>query len=94
MLATKYLIIFITSLVTFMKTTKAFSQEKLPVKTPWWVDYRETLRQEGAMDIPRPIKIKASKASSSSRSKIEEMNNSQDESHIVTKVIHFQRYVL
>jgi hypothetical protein len=82
------LIIFITS----MTNTTAFSQ--VTPKKVWWHDYRETLREKGAMDIPRPIKIKAINiniASSTHTCTSSQSDETQDESHIATKLIHFQR---
>lgn len=69
-----------SGLVTFlaismkMVKTAAFSQ----------AEYKQTLREKGAMDIERPIKINAMDLASE--------ENDKREHHIVTKVVHFQRH--
>ena len=62
-------------------------------QAPVWADYKKTLREKGAMDIPRDIKIRALNIASSAM--LDNTNtNMVDESdnHITTKVIHFQRH--
>ena len=56
-------------------------------QTMGWANYKETLREAGAMDIERPIKIKAQKIEDITTGLIEEESNL-----ITSKVIHFQRH--
>jgi len=79
-----------TTLILFAATmTKTAALAQAPV----WADYKKTLREKGAMDIPRDIKIRALNIASSAM--LDNTNtNMVDESdnHITTKVIHFQRH--
>lgn len=70
----------------------AFSQTR---KKMWWHDYKETLREKGAMDIPRSIKITAVHAKANAKpqpSESDMTNLDHDATHITTKIIHFQRH--
>ena len=49
-----------------------------------WAQYKETLRAAGAMDIERPITIKAQK--------LEDIHSEDDPTLITSKVVHFQRH--
>ena len=95
------LIIALTS-NTSMTKTNALAQPKV---TNVWAGYKQTLRDEGAMDIPRAIKIKAVSASMSdtddASTSASNNNNDSDRDrdrdshtsmHIATKIIHFQRH--
>ena len=68
-------------LLTLMTQTSALAQ---PTK---WADYKDTLGP--AMEIQREIKIKAVKIDSSPSDNDVKSN---DDDHITTKIIHFQRH--
>lgn len=56
-------------------------------QTMGWAQYKETLRAAGAMDIKRPIRIRAEKVG-------EAKSTSEEDTQtlITTKIIHFQRH--
>lgn len=63
----------------------------------WWVAYREELRAAGAMDVVRPITIKAEKIPSPFDGPVAVADRKNDSSNIeagliATKTIHFQRH--
>lgn len=55
-----------------------------------FLQYKRTLREKGAMDIPRDIKIKAFNAASSSTTR--DLKQDPEMNHIATKIVHFQRH--
>jgi len=60
----------------------------------WWHEYKENLRKEGAMDVPRSIKIKAERIKTGNDSITTTSQGYDDDNDdiIETQIVHFQRH--
>jgi len=79
----------ISSLVMTGATALSQTQTK-----PWWIKYKQNLRNKGAMDIKRPIRIKGVNLDSITfgDERLDDDKNNYDNHLITTKIIHFQRH--
>jgi len=86
-------LIFITTIVAIIRmNVSAFSGNNAPKKKMWWHEYKENLRKEGAMDVPRSIKIKAEriKTGNDSITTTSQGYDDDDDDIIETQIVHFQ----